>query len=178
VWLSATTNKDSVDMNAVREKIYNDFIEMSDPRQKATAFYKFASTGIGEGDTRFDTLYKEIGLVAKPDPFDTNVEALLSGILNSYYKNDPKAIDYAVDLFFTQLNKDQQFEVFPVLIQSGITQTNIKLRDFYKQLGRYQKAKEISHYQVNKIIDAMQKYEKKIDRTMHNFMTGIHDEDL
>jgi hypothetical protein len=176
IWLSATIEKNSPNINAVREKIYNDFVEMSDPRQKAVAFWRFADSGLGEGDPKFNNLYKEIGYLEKPDPFDTSVAAVISGIVNSHYKNDPKAVDYAANLFLTQLDKDQQFRVFPTLIESGATQKNARLKDFYRQLGRYQKAKQIPYYQEGKIIDTMQKYEKKMDRTMHNFMTGTYDD--
>lgn len=109
-------------------------------------FIRMADAGIGKDDIRYKTLYEKLKPLIKPiekkvysgEWPDTGFEIgprvnLVVSILESFYKNDPKAVDYAYSLY-TELPPRHQRQYFGRIIHSGGTKISEKFRNLYGQL--------------------------------------------
>lgn len=130
---------DDVDLKNKRDEILDVFNEIERSETKSNYFAKIAEAGIGKDDPRFNNLYLSIELPETFSNFDKianyTPRNILEGILQSHYKNDPKAVEYAANLFFNYLTRGQQAEMLPRIIKSGFTKINDRFRSIYTDIN-------------------------------------------
>jgi hypothetical protein len=132
---SMFTKNDIDDVYQLFTRIGKDRTPIYKYAYKSSAFWDIAKSGIGKGDERFKTLYKDaIDPQSSPEDFYRDAWNIIMGIIEkkSSYKNDLNANEYALNVY-KKLNPKEKIHYFSV-IRRKIADDNGTFKDLYRLL--------------------------------------------